>query len=252
MRAAPSRPAGVLFDLDDTLYPEHEFVQGGFLAVARFLAPRTARPPDALAARLDALHEREGRGRLFDTLLAELGMAGSEDLVRACVLVYRTHRPRLSPSPGVVDAITTLRAAGLRTGLVSDGLAGIQHRKLDALRNVARQLDVVVMTDELGPGLGKPSPVPFRVACEMLDVQPSDVVYVGNDPRKDFLGARAAGLRTIRTGRLPDEGGGMMVAVGGSDDADDVLDPFAEIVPAILRPSTPSDLRGEGDGRTRR
>ena len=44
----------------------------------------------------------------------------------------------------------------------------------------------------------------------------------------------------------------MMVAVGGSDDADDVLDPFAEIVPAILRPSGPSDLRGEADGRTRR
>ncbi len=252
MKAAPSRPAGVLFDLDDTLYAEREFVEGGFRAVARFLGPRTARPPAVLAARLEALHERDGRGRLFDTLLAELGMAGDEDLVRACVLVYRTHRPRLSPSPGVVDALTALRAAGLRTGLVSDGLAGIQHRKLDALRVVARQLDVVVMTDELGPGLSKPSPIPFRVACQMLDVPPNDVVYVGNDPRKDFLGARAAGLRTIRAGRLPDEGGGMMVAVGGSDDADEVLDPFAAIVPAILRPSGPSDLRGEGDGRTRR
>ena len=251
MNAAPSRPAGVLFDLDDTLYPEREFVRGGFRAVARFLGPRTARLPSVLAARLEALHEREGRGRLFDTLLAELGMAGDEDLVRTCVLVYRTHRPRLIPSPGVVDAITTLRDAGLRTGLISDGLAGVQHRKLDALRAVARQLDVVVMTDELGPGLSKPSPVPFRVACRLLDLPPDDVVYVGNDPRKDFLGARAAGLRTIRTGRLPDEGGGMMVAVGGSEDADDVRDPFAEIVSAILRPSGPSDLRDEGDGRTR-
>jgi putative hydrolase of the HAD superfamily len=249
---ARAKPAGVLFDLDDTLYPERDFVRGGFRAVARFLGPRTSRPPSALAARLEALHERSGRGKLFDALLEELGMGGNDDLVRACVLVYRTHRPRLTPSPGVVDAITTLRGAGLRTGLVSDGLAGVQHRKLDALRAVARQLDVVVMTDELGPGLGKPSPVSFRVACRLLDLPPDNAFYVGNDPRKDFVGARAAGLRTIRTGRLPDEGGGMMVAVGGPDDADEVLDPFAEIVPAILRPSGSSDLRGEGDGRTRR
>ena len=122
----------------------------------------------------------------------------------------------------------------MQVGLVSDGLASVQHRKLKALRGVARQLDLVVMTGELGPGMAKPSPVPFRVACQLLKVTPGDAVYVGNDPRKDFAGARAAGLRTIRTGRYPDEGGGVSIETAGTDDADETIQPFAAIVPAIL------------------
>jgi putative hydrolase of the HAD superfamily len=224
----------VLLDLDDTLYTERDYVRSGFRAVGRFLSPLVGRRAAWIAARLDAMHDRDGRGRLFDDLLRELGMAHDPDLVPACLFVYRTHRPRLRPSPGVVDAISALRAEGIFVGLVSDGLASVQYRKLKALSSVARQLDVVVMTDELGAGLSKPSPVPFRVACQILGVAPADAVYVGNDPRKDFAGARAAGLRTIRTGRYPDEGGGLTVETAGSDDADETIQPFAAIVPAIL------------------
>jgi putative hydrolase of the HAD superfamily len=201
------RPAAVLFDLDDTLYPERSFVDGGFRAVGRFLAPRIGVSADMIARRLRALHQRDGRGRLFDTLLADAGHGDDPELVMAAVVTYRTYRPRLRPYPDVVETLGRLRAAGIATGLVSDGLSAVQRRKLAALPSVARQLDVVVLTDELGSAYAKPSPVPFRVACRILEADPSATVYVANDPRKDFVGARAAGLSTIRTGRLPDEGG---------------------------------------------
>ncbi len=231
-----SRPAAVLFDLDDTLYPERRYVDGGFAAVAAFLAPITGRPADDLTARLIALHDREGRGRLFDTLLAELGRDTDRDLVLACLLVYRTHAPRLEPFPGVVDALAALRAAGIRTGLVSDGHAATQHRKLAALPDVARQLDAIVMTGDLGPDHAKPSPTPFRVAALVLGVPPDRAVYVANDRRKDFRGARAAGLRTIRVGRPPDEGRATMASPTGDegDEADSVVDGVGEALPLLL------------------
>jgi putative hydrolase of the HAD superfamily len=222
----PQPIAAVLFDLDDTLYPERQFVDGGFRAVARFLAERTARSERALADRLWALHERDGRSRLFDTLLAELGIDHDPDLVLACVLVYRTHRTALEPFPGVEAILEDLRSAGVRTGVLSDGLSAVQRRKLAGLRAVADRLDVVVMTDELGSGHAKPSPVPFRVACRILEVPPSQTIYVGNDPRKDFRGARDAGLYTIRLGRLPDEGGTRDIEVGAAEDADLTVDSF--------------------------
>jgi putative hydrolase of the HAD superfamily len=227
-----------LFDLDDTLYPERSFVDGGFRAVGRFLGHPTGRSPASIARRLAALHERDGRGRLFDTLLAELDQPPDPDLVLAAVQVYRTHRPRLAPFPAVVEALRRVRAAGIATGVVSDGLSAVQHRKLAALEGVAGLMDVVVMTDELGPGHAKPSATPFRVACRLLKIEPAQAVYVANDPRKDFMGAREVGMATIRTGRLPDEGGGASVSPADGVDADLIVDAFADI-PSILRRGLP-------------
>lgn len=229
-----SLPSAVLFDLDDTLYPERQFVDGGFRAVARFLAPLTGERAVTLASRLRALHDRDGRGRLFDTLLAELGRPDDRDLILACVLTYRTHRPRLTLFPGAVEAIGAVRAARIPIGLVSDGHAAVQRRKLAALPEVARHLDAVVLTDELGAAYWKPSPVAFRVACRLLGAEPSRAVYVGNDPRKDFVGAREAELRTIRTGRFPDEGGATMGAIDEGADADVVVGAMADLAAAVL------------------
>jgi putative hydrolase of the HAD superfamily len=231
-------PEVVLFDLDDTLYPEHQFVDGGFRAVAGLLAGLSDRSEPALTERLWALHRVQGRGRLFDTLLAELGLDAPE-LVPACVLRYRTHPPRLRPFPGVVDLLDGLRGAGIRCGLVSDGNAAVQARKLAALPDVAGRLDVEVFTDLLGPGLGKPSPVGYRVACLLLGVAPGRAVYVGNDPRKDFAGARAAGLASIRVGAVPDEGGAGGVDWRTSDDADRAVESIDDLGPLLL-PTAPA------------
>jgi putative hydrolase of the HAD superfamily len=171
---------------------------------------------------------------LFDTLLAELGHPDDPDLVLACVLTYRTHRPRLAPFPGVLDAFEAVRAAGVSIGLVSDGHGAVQRRKLAALPSVTRRLDTVVLTDELGNAFAKPSPTGFRVACRLLGAEVSRAVYVANDPRKDFVGARQAGLGTIRTGRLPDEGGAMMGRIDADSDADVVVSEFSELADALL------------------
>jgi len=214
-------PAAVLFDLDDTLYPERAFVDGGFRAVAQLLAGPSGRSAASLVERLWALHDRDGRGRLFDALIAELDLDDADGaLAAACVQAYRTQEVRLEPFPGVIELLDGLRRRGVRTGVVSDGYGAVQARKVAALGEVATRLDVVVLTDDLGLGHAKPSPTAFRVACRLLEVEPSATIYVGNDPRKDFIGARAAGLRTIRVGDLPNEGGGAAIEIHPADDAD--------------------------------
>ena len=239
----PPKTSAVVFDLDGTLYPEHQFVDGGFRAVATFLAGRRGGSAEVIQKRLWELHARDGRGRLFDSIAAELGMPADPEFVLACVLIYRTHLPRLQPLPGAVEALDAIHRANLRTGLLSDGLSAVQRRKLAALPAVASRLDVVVMTDELGPGLAKPSPVGFGVACRLLDVPPSQTIYVGNDPRKDFAGARKASLGTIRLGSPPDEGGGVDIATGGADDADVVAGSFEELLELVLRGSATGERK---------
>jgi putative hydrolase of the HAD superfamily len=225
----PEAPEAVLFDLDDTLYPERQFVDGGFRAVGSLLAAELGLDGAAIHDRLWELHAARGRhaahgrGRLFDALLAEHGVA-DEDLVRACLVVYRTHAPALSALPGVERLLERLATGGAGLGLVSDGIASVQWRKLAALPGIADWLDVVIMTDELGDGHAKPAPTAFRVGCRLLEVEPAAAVYVANDPRKDFRGAREAGLRTVRFGAMPDEGAGMDRSFADADDADIAAD----------------------------
>lgn len=240
------RPAAVLFDLDDTLYPERSFVNGGFAAVGRFLAGPLGKPADELTDRLVVLHDTMGRGALFDHLIREATGHVVADLVLASVLIYRTHEPRLEPFPGTIEALDGLRSAGVRTGLVSDGHSATQKRKLDALAGVADRLDAVVFTDDIGREHAKPSATPFRVACRVLDVAPSECVYVANDARKDFIGARAAGLRTIQVGRPPDEGRATMPGepVEPANDADVVLDNVGSAVRYLL-----DDVEDQGGAR---
>jgi Haloacid dehalogenase-like hydrolase len=78
----------------------------------------------------------------------------------------------------------------------------VQRKKFEALA-LAHHFDAVVFSDELGREFWKPSPRPFEVASEALGVDPSECVYVSDNPLKDFIGARRAGLATVRL-RRPD------------------------------------------------
>jgi putative hydrolase of the HAD superfamily len=184
-----------LFDLDDTLYPEQQFVRGGLRAVARRLAARFDREADAVERELVEILARDGRGKVFDTFLARRGIAAA-GLVPALVRAYREHTPELSLDPEALPLLARLRALGLRLGLVTDGLAAVQRRKIAAL-GLDAWFEAIVCTDELGPDQAKPSPRPFLAALARLGVAPQEAYHVGNDPTRDVAGAQAAGLRAV-------------------------------------------------------
>ena len=57
----PQMPV-LVFDLDDTLYPELSYVHSGFRAVAAFLSPLLEVPAETLAAGMIAEEAAQGRG----------------------------------------------------------------------------------------------------------------------------------------------------------------------------------------------
>jgi putative hydrolase of the HAD superfamily len=184
-----------LFDLDDTLYPEREFVLSGYRAVGDYTIVRYGLD---IAPMLAERFEQGERGDLFTPVLHAAGMAVGEAQVQELVAVYRSHTPILQPFPDVRPFLHQLRAAGLRIGLVSDGWHAVQRRKWEALRLDA-WFDAVIFTDSLaGRASWKPSPEGFRRCLTDLGVEPCDAVYVGDNPAKDFLAPRLLGMGTIR------------------------------------------------------
>jgi putative hydrolase of the HAD superfamily len=234
---------GVILDLDDTLYPEHDYFLSGTHAVIRFLTARLEIPEDVLRQELQALlAEPAGRCELFDRLLRRLSVWSAE-LAATLVHIYRTHRPQLNPCPDVLPALRRFKQSGYRLGLVSDGPATVQRIKFESL-GVSGFFDALVFTDDLPAGCRKPSTVPFRVAAELLGVDPSNCAYIADDPAKDFLGPRELGMLTICIKRPLSHPLRSSHAFPASHEADEIFESLDEVKaqftfqpPSTLEPS---------------
>jgi len=186
----------VIFDLDDTLYPERDYVRSGYRAVANHLAG--ARRPGDLEDWVWARFLRGQHAGAFDALNETFSLGLDKSGIARLVDVYRRHSPAIRPCGGVPDLLGLLHGRYL-LGLLSDAYLPGGQLKLQALR-VERFFDAVVFTEALGPGrrFWKPSPSGYEQVASLLGVPPAACAFVGDNPAKDFLGANALGLRTIQ------------------------------------------------------
>jgi len=188
----------LIFDLDDTLYPERQFIRSGYHAVAtevtrRFGLPRRA----ALATMMRALRHGN-RGQAFQTLCREhdLPLTIAQELVE----FLRAHVPTLRLPASSAEALAAARARGWRLGVLTNGIPAVQARKAEAL-GLDALVDTIVYAHGCGTGLGKPAREAFETVLAQLGSLPSDGVFVGDDPLCDIEGARLAGLRTVQVRR---------------------------------------------------
>ena len=184
----------VLFDLDDTLYPEMTFVTEALGEVGRFLTERTGQPGEEFQAEMLAVLKEQGRGKVFDVVLKRHGLP--ESWVSPMLHVYRSSTPKLRLFDDAQPLLDMLKSHGIRIGIVTDGFSLVQASKILCL-GLRRVMDVVILTDTLGEGFGKPSPEGFVVALEMLDSEPEASAYVANDARKDFAGPRELNMAGV-------------------------------------------------------
>lgn len=201
----------VVFDLDDTLYPEREFVQSGFRAVSSYLQKRRIINDDVYPLLWKKFCDGI-RGTIFNDVLCELKGEVDDCLIGTLVSVYRNHMPDIRLYP---DALSILQwcAAHYRTGLLSDGPANTQQNKIIAL-NIRSFFNAVILTDSLGREFWKPHHAGYEKLGAVLSVRPQECLYVGDNPQKDFIGAKKLGWMTVHVHR-PD---GIYAHVSEPDD----------------------------------
>ncbi len=187
----------LVFDLDDTLYPELSYVHSGFWAVAAFLGPVLGVPVEKLATSMIVEEAAHGRGQVFDTALRQHGR-WSKALVAACLRTYRQHRPELALYPDAERCLN--RLAGYPLYIVSDGHKEVQARKVAAL-GLAGRVRHAYLTNRYGRHRAKPNPHVFELICRREGVAPAAVTYVGDNVRKDFLGIKPLGFGTVQVVR---------------------------------------------------
>lgn len=187
----------IVFDLDDTLYPEREFVVSGFRVVAEGFADRFGEP-DAVVGRMTELFDAGDPMRVFQNYLAERGIAEA-GLLESMLETHRNHPPTLRLHDDANDVLLRLRGR-VRLGIITDGRPRTQRAKMDAL-GLPFRVDAAIVSQELAPWICKPDPRPFEFIAAKLQVQSGRMVYVADNLAKDFVAPNQLGWRTIQVRR---------------------------------------------------
>lgn len=165
-----------IFDLDDTLYSEIDYVKSGFKAVSI----------EKYDEMMCAFKNGE---QVFNTVFPN-----EKDKM---LDIYRKHTPTIKLYPGVKELLTEIKAKKKKIGLITDGRPNGQRKKITALR-IENFFDKIIITDELG-GIEyrKPNLKAFEIMSNELRVDYNRMVYIGDNAKKDFTNLKQLGIEGI-------------------------------------------------------
>lgn len=178
--------SGVIFDLDDTLYGEKQYVLSGYKEIARFL-----NEPNALEelwsffkAGLPAIDEY-------------LKKHGKPQLKEKCLEIYRSHYPDIRLYEGAAELLKSLKQENKKLGIITDGRVEGQKNKIAAL-GLEKAFDDIIITDELGGvRFRKPNDAAFRIIQGRWKLPFNRLVYIGDNIAKDFIAPEKLGMKYI-------------------------------------------------------
>lgn len=166
----------IIFDLDDTLYSEIDYVKSGF----KFISD----------GKYDELINSFNKGKkAIDVVFP----SDKESKLRQ----YREHFPSISLYPGVKDMLLRIRQKKKKIGLITDGRPEGQRNKIKSLE-IEDLFDYIIITDELG-GIEyrKPCPLSFQKMKERFDIDYSRMVYIGDNINKDSISPKKLNMSFI-------------------------------------------------------
>ena len=218
------RPAGVLFDLGNTLvaYWERaewpEVLRSGIERAMRFVeAEGQLRLSTASIWQRVEAHQQERAGHRVYPLQERLaGVFQLDDadptlLAGACVAFMAPLFARGRVYADVRPTLARLRRGGIKTAIVSNSPWGspalLWRGEIERL-GLRQQVDADVFCGDVG--WRKPARPIFERALQALQVPPERCLFVGDDPRWDLAGPRALGMRALLIDRMgkaacPDE-----------------------------------------------
>jgi putative hydrolase of the HAD superfamily len=183
-----------VFDLDDTLYDEINYVKSGFKNVSKFLSIKYNFNPNILFEIMINELEKNGRGQVFDKVL-KLYQQDTKKNINECIKIYRNHIPTINLRMDSVNCFK--RFINYPKYVLTDGNKIVQNNKVMALE-VDKYVKKVLITHRFGIKHSKPSPYLFFKISEWENESYENIVYIGDNPYKDFIGIKKYGFKTIR------------------------------------------------------
>ena len=175
----------VIFDLDDTLYSEKEYVRSGFVKIEEHLGI------SGISNEMWSLFESGAKP--IDSIVEKYSLQDKkEDILR----IYRFQNPDIHLYAGVYEMLERIKI-DRKVGIITDGRPEGQRAKIKAL-GLDRIIENIIITDELGGvEYRKPNPLAFLIIQSRFEVQYEHMIYIGDNLKKDFMACEHLGMRWI-------------------------------------------------------
>ncbi len=179
----------VVFDLDDTLYKEIDYLKSAYRFIANQLETRHWSAERIYNTMLDEYYN----GR--DAFAVVKSIFGIDTPTETLLQWYRTHIPNIALPEDSKNLLDHLRDKDIPIGILTDGRSITQRNKIKALGlNRYMPEHNVAISEEFGSE--KPAEKNYRY-FESLYPEVENFIYIGDNPRKDFITPNRLGWKTV-------------------------------------------------------
>lgn len=171
----------IVFDLDDTLVREIDYLRSAF----RFIAQQLD------AGNPSLFDEMFGWYKTKEDVFGQLENRYEKAVKSDLKAIYRNHVPDFDPISDSRELLVELKNDGHNLGLITDGFSITQRNKIKAL-DIEHLFDLIVISEEFGSE--KPDERNFKVFSKFETRQ---YFYVSDNVNKDFITPNKLGWTTV-------------------------------------------------------
>lgn len=161
----------IVFDLDDTIVKEIDYLKSVFQEIANYL------DSNDLSLYNTMLEWYQNKEDVFQNLEKQFVKAEKQVLLK----MYRNHFPNFNPNSEAKQILIDFKKQGYFLGLITDGYSITQRNKLKAL-DIEDLFDLIVISEEFGSE--KPNLKNFEIFHQF---RTEEYYYIGDNISKDFL-----------------------------------------------------------------
>lgn len=176
-----------VFDLDDTLFQEIEFLKSAYRHIARLLQPRVS--CNLYEEMLTRYYRKEN---VFLWIISQYGRFIRDVDVNWLLKEYREHSPEIALNEDAESFLQHLKELSVPMGLITDGRSVTQRNKLKAL-GIEKHFQDIIISEEFGST--KPDARNYQYFEKKYPGK--DFFYIGDNPAKDFIVPLELGWTTI-------------------------------------------------------
>ncbi|WP_299128710.1 HAD family hydrolase [uncultured Winogradskyella sp.] len=172
----------IVFDLDDTLYNELDFLKSAYQFIAKQLQPKYWEP---LYASMFSLYRN--KENVFEILSSKHNIEK-----QLLIEMYRNHVPNINLFEGALEIIEATKVKEGKIGIITDGRSKTQMAKIKSL-GIEDLIGKIVISEDLGTE--KPNPNNFK-AIE-THFPNSTYWYIADNLKKDFVAPNALSWKSV-------------------------------------------------------
>jgi putative hydrolase of the HAD superfamily len=193
------QPKLIILDLDDTLYSEYDFVLSGFKFISKLVSASVISLNEKQVYSFLSLCFKQSSNLIFDRLIDHFSLHRFFK-VSELISFYKYHEPTISIFDDVIPFLSRMKLTNIPVVLLTDGDVVQQKNKVKALKIDSFFLDVFY-SDSYGVDKRKPNTFMYLMILEKLKLDPSQVLNIGDNPKKDFYVNKSLGIKTIQINR---------------------------------------------------